>query len=194
LWVPDYAVLNVTSEFGASVTDKAARELLNANLGENFGTVYHEGYPLWRYSKHREPSTDFLDSLEDVLAFDAILMNTDRQIVNPNLLSRGDSWFLIDHTRAILLAKKPQEPGKLSPAHIRSHCAYPALRQKHREYSRLMNHWRERITPDALTQLRSWVPAGWDTSGGDLDWIFGFLERRPECFEAIQRTLRETVR
>src|SRR6266404_6186492 len=83
--VPDYAIIEVPRSFPQRVRPETERRLLQSNVGSNFGTLYHEG-------KMRVQRDDLIKSsemlrglLEDVIAFDATVMNGDRKSSNSNL-------------------------------------------------------------------------------------------------------------
>lgn len=194
--VPDYAVVEVPEELPASIADPAVRELLTRNRGENFGLVYREGFMLWD-PDHRSPSPDLLDGLEDVLAFDATVINGDRKRPKPNLLLRGDSLLLIDHSLTLPVflwnATLQQESPLFPEEEVRQHCTYPVLIRRQREFRRMLERWRSCVDSMELARLRSYVPTGWERRPGELDQIFSFLYRRPLRFENISAALRSVM-
>src|SRR5262245_33379622 len=72
--VPDFAIVEVPAELPPSVQNRRARDLLAANVGENFGSEYHEGYARWN-PLDRPSSEVLIEALEDVLSFDAAVIN-----------------------------------------------------------------------------------------------------------------------
>lgn len=53
LTVPDYFVVNIPNALLDAMPERSLRELLAANIGANFGCIYHEGYALW--DPHQRP-------------------------------------------------------------------------------------------------------------------------------------------
>lgn len=192
LEVPDYAVIEVTQGFADVIRDNSTRNLLLNNIGPNFGSVYHESVALWD-PMFRNPSQVVIDQLEDILSFDSIVVNGDRQIDKPNLLHRGDELLLIDHSLALpvhlwsqqMLASSPLFPEE----HIKKHCARLCLEKQGRPYRKVLDNWQERITTQKLEELRAMLPASWEHNPGDIDKIFGFLDDRNRCFADMSNSL-----
>ena len=110
LKVPDYAIVEVTPlpiQFM-----RGTRNLLLKNIGENLQQWFHQSSALWQ-PMSREPSQAVIDQLEDILTFDAIVINGDRQSSNPNLLYRGDPFVIDAHWQVHL----PNQQA-LVPCHI----------------------------------------------------------------------------
>jgi hypothetical protein len=191
--VPDYAIVNIPQKLLSTIASPEIRDLLTKNLGDNFGVEYCEGYDAWRPAT-KSCSDDFLNGLEEVLSFDATVMNGDRKAGNSNLLRRGEEWFLIDHSLALPVDAWPAGECPLYPdAEAKAHCAYPLLYGKGRQYENLTGAWQQAITPTELAGLRSFVPPLWESKPGDLDRIFDFLAHRPNVFNDLSAALRRVV-
>lgn len=195
--VPDYAVVDVPREILPGISDRSVRALLTRNVGQNFGCVYHEGMKLWEPT-HRPRSSDGFDALEDVLALDATVINGDRKKEKPNLLVRGDSMILIDHSLALpahLWANEQIEESPLLPdEQILEHCTQEALYERGRPFERLHTRWQAELAATDLDRIRAAIPPDWERRGGDLERIFSFLARRSARFTDIQVALRRIVR
>ena len=172
------------------------KDLLAGNIGENFGSVYQEGFALWD-ARQRLVSQEGLDTLEDILTFDATILNGDRQHGKTNLLRRGKKLLLIDHSFALPIHRFTEEQVKESPLFpersVIDHCASAALANKGREFTRLWGTWKTKVDGPALNLLRSFIPVNWEKQNGDLDRIFQFLMERPKRFDIISADLRRII-
>lgn len=192
--VPDYFIVEISPEMAAAVPDREAGNLLTANTGENFATLYMPGMGRFDPGVQR-PSVALLDALEDVLSFDGTVINGDRKASKPNLLWRGDNIFAIDHSYAIPVILWPpatQDAAQIFPdEQTTKHCAYPALKGRGRQFDRLLARWADSLKQADLVRLRSFIPASWESSPGDLGRIFRFLGERPQVFAEISAELRK---
>ena len=190
--VPDYAIVKVTRDFATSVHDKSIRHLLLRNIGENFGSVHNPFLALWN-ARYVNRSQVFIDRLEDILTFDAVVINGDRQISNSNLMFRGNLLVPIDHSLALPVYLWEQDmlmnPPLFPPRHIRKHCASQVLKRKGCLYRRVLDNWQERINSQKLDELRKMLPCSWENQQGDIDKIFSFLESRDLHFTDISTHL-----
>ena len=178
LVVPDYAIVEIDQDFVGSVTDSEDRARLQADLGENFGSVYQEDCakfsPGMRMAKERQ------GELESILAFDDYVLNNDRKASNPNLLIRGDNLFLIDHSLCFPHLASPaiQEPWRefLPDESIREHCIYQSLRQLKPDFEVFSTFVARELTDADIRVVLSLVPEGWQR-----------LDPRPISMEARER-------
>ena len=190
--IPDYAIVKVTRDFANSVHDKSMRDLLLKNIGENFGSVYNPSLALWNV-KYRTRSQELLDQLEDILTFDAVVINGDRSIFKPNLMYRRNLLVPIDHSLALPVHSWEQDmlnnPPLFPQKNILEHCAGQLLKRKGCLYRRLLDNWQERINRQKLDELREMLPCSWEYKQGDIDTIFSFLESRDLYFTDISTHL-----
>ena len=196
LKVPDYAIVEVTREFANSIHDRSTRHLFVKNIGENFGSVFHPSSALWQPTS-REPSQEVVNQLEDILTFDGIVLNGDRQISNPNLLYRGDQLFLIDHSLALPVywpsEQKLKSSSSFSEDNILDHCASLHLKGRDCSYSRVCDNWQARINTQKLDQLRAMLPPSWEHKQGNIDQIVRFLDRRNRHLANISTNLMRVL-
>jgi hypothetical protein len=190
--VPDYAIVKVTRDFANSVPDKSIRHLLMKNIGENFGSVHNPFLALWN-ARYVNRSQVLLNQLEDILTFDAVIINADRSIFKPNLMYRGDLLVPIDHSLALTVHLWEQEMlhnlPLLPQEAIRRHCAGQLLKGKNRLYRRILDNWQERINSQELDELREMLPCCWEYEQDDIDKIFRFLKSRDLHFTDISTHL-----
>lgn len=194
LLVPDYAIVEVTPEFASSVTDENVSKLLAANLGANFGTVFHPSLAQWQNGK-RIRSETILDQLEHVLTFDATVINYDRKHGRPNLLFRGDELYLIDHSLALMVCivnpGLSEEHDLFPDGEVYEHCASRHLTGKDLGYC----HIRDRFNGDCASRLisfiRSVIPSSWEGHPGQLEKLSSFLVNRSlQCHETRMNLIR----
>ena len=192
LKVPDYAIVEVTRDFADLTRGDDAHDLFLNNIGPNFGSVYHNSFALWNRMSHK-PSQVVIDQLEDILSFDSIVINGDRQISKPNLLYRGDEFLMIDHSLALPVHLWDQQALADSPLfpqeQIEKHCARSCLMYQDRSYRRVFDNWQERINTQELEALRKMLPAKWERRAGDVDKIFKFLHGRNRRFADMSDSL-----
>lgn len=194
LQVPDYAIVDVPRHFAESIPDTGIQRLLCANAGANFGSIYLQASGEWRPTD-RVDQTDMLDSLEDVLAFDAAVINGDRKARKPNLLQRGRTFYLIDHSLAVPVHTGEAPPDFLFPEEeVRQHCVHDALFNRGKPFCKLFRHWITTIPEQDWVTLRSWIPADWEERGDEVERVLGFLQRRAKHLEIIANDLRRVVR
>jgi hypothetical protein len=195
--VPECAVVEVPRGLAETVSDRRARDVLAANIGENFGTRYYAGFDRWR-ADNRASSQILRDALEDVLVFDATVINGDRKREKPNLLWRGERTLAIDHSFALPVHLWTDEQIADSPlfpeGEVRQHCTFRALADQGCGFNRVLARWAETITETELDRLRGWIPATWERRPGDLDRVFRFLRERSEKAAAISLDLRRILR
>ena len=194
--VPDYAIVDVTQDFAESVDDESTRELLLNNIGPNFGSVYDQSLYKWE-SGYPSRSQVLIDQLEDILTFDAIVINIDRYGSNTNLLYSHDLLVPIDHSLALPVHSWQQDmlvnPLSRLEINIREHCAGQLLKGKGCSYRRVFDRWQERIDAQKLEELRAMLPSPWEHEQGNIDKIFTFLKGRHRHFSDISTRLKEVL-
>ena len=186
--VPDYAVVSVDRPFIEVSSRHAEGARLQANGGENFGSV--------RLDSVLEGFCEERSAWAKVLTFDALSYNLDRKPSNPNVLWDGKVLFLIDQgliaptwTFAIDGTTSATLYGH---ANITLHAAFRLLQKAGDAYADTIEAWGEAwgrlITPEFLSWARKLVPAGWATQG-QLDELFAFLAARGSIARLQEREL-----
>lgn len=198
--VQDYAVIKVTKDFAESVRNKnpLVSDLLLQNIGEHFGSVHNKSLVEWSPRKYID-SQEMINQLEDILTFDAVIMNPDRRKKNPNLMYNRNLIVPIDHSLSLIsyLLKPtvfaiPPKP-LLHPDIILRHCASQYLKQKGCLYKKILDKWQERVNGCKLNELRKMLPCSWDNNQGHIEMIFNFLENRHRYFEDVSTRLIEVL-
>jgi hypothetical protein len=196
--VPDYCVVQTPAELADAARRPDIKELLRRNPGPNFGSVFIEGSSPWvPPDEGNRPSDIVCSDLEDVLVFDSTLVNGDRKKEKSNLLWNGGDLIPIDHSLALPVHQWTNEQIKESPLfpeeEVRAHSSFPSISGQEREFSVLLDNWRDSITAEDITELRTFIPEDWERAAGDLDRIFAFLQGRSGQFDATTEHLRRIV-
>jgi hypothetical protein len=107
--------------------------------------------------------------LEGVLAFDAYVLNDDRKESNPNLIVRGDSVVLIDHSLGFPHIASPAaaDPWNewLPDESVREHCTYPQLRETDPRFEAFVSFLNDELTDDDCRAVLDLVPDAWQRPG-----------------------------
>jgi len=194
LGVPDYHIVEIEPAITEAQHDRALRELLRRNIGLNFGCAYLPEAAPW--SPRRSIRTeDVFNAIEDVFAFDALVINNDRQREKPNLLATP-AVVMIDHSLAIPVHIWPEERHHvtLPDGELRKHCAFDSLHGNECGFDRVTGRWTERVDAVALDEMRRWLPQSWERVAGDVEKIYRFLRARSTHVLSIQDGLRRVTR
>ena len=196
LHVPDYAIVDIAQDFAESLDDNPRHDLLLNNIGPNFGSVYDQSLFEWE-AGGQVRSQVLIDQLEDILIFDAIVINIDRYESNTNLLYSHDLLVPIDHSLALPVWSWQHDmlvnPLPCLEINIREHCAGQLLKGKGCSYRRVFDRWRDRIDDQKLEELRAMLPSSWEHEQGAIDKIFTFLKGRHRHFSDISTRLKEVL-
>lgn len=198
LRVPDYAIVEVGPIFAGRAGGESDRPILERNRGPNFGSVEILPRPLaWR-PDCSIVSVELRQAIDDVLSFDATVLNGDRTNANPNLLWDGrDQVHVIDHGLAVPLHDEDETVVATSPllpeGEIRRHCGYPYLRGKRPQFALVHQVWSGTIDHEFWAGVRAVIPREWEGRPGELDRVFRFLTARSERFRDIMVELRRVV-
>ncbi|MGH9883970.1 MAG: HipA family kinase, partial [bacterium] len=141
LAVPDYGVAEVDRRFADSVSDEAIRSILVRNIGLNFASVVVPGCLTWN-PRQKTGSSQLESAVDDVISFDAAIVNGDRKESNPNLLWNGaDVVHVIDHGLACPVHRWDdttiEESPLLPDSEIQEHSCYRYLFGKARPFANL---------------------------------------------------------
>lgn len=99
--VPPCLLVELTPQFLESIPDPSVKALLLQAGQYGFGsTRLPDGFAPWIDVGTALPGTLAQQALE-ILAFDCWLTNTDRMSNNPNLLTNGKTFAIIDHEHAL---------------------------------------------------------------------------------------------
>lgn len=197
LSVPEYGVAEIGSIFADAVRDSDVHQIVSRNIGPNFATVFLPRQLPWDASCTKL-SLDLRQAIDDVLTFDATIVNGDRKATKPNLLWDGnETVHVIDHGLACPVYDWSPEEVAESPLfpdrEIRGHAGFPYLRGKRCSFQELHGRWSAAISEPFWADVRAAIPPSWERRAGDLDRIFQFLMARSERFREIGLDLRGVV-
>ena len=113
---PTPVIVTWEQAFADSLDDPRAREIVTRSSPPAFGSTFvTEGFATWSAGR-KLTGDDVRQTALAIFFFDAMIGNSDRGGMKPNLLVRGDSFRLIDHEMAFQddqLILKPKPPWAL---------------------------------------------------------------------------------
>jgi hypothetical protein len=140
-------------------------------------------------------AADLRQAAAEIFAFDCLIENWDRRITNPNLLSDGRSFAIIDHelafvTVGVLFRQPPWKLGALTPSTCGSHALFQGLTGRQYDFSRLQSAW-EAVTEERLQAYRATLPAEWMSAGATADAALALIA---DVRDHIRPALAEVTR
>ena len=195
--IPESGLLEVTAEFAKTVPNPEIAQQLAQSAGWNFGArKVGSGYAA--VLAGRVPPPELLHTAAEIFAFDGFIQNSDRRPTNPNLLSNGSGYVMIDHELAfdfidgmVIGWRPPWEGGNLS--FLRGHIFYNVLRQTAPDYNRLAGAI-EALSAERIASYVDSVPAEWaggqDAAAKILDYLLLVKTNIPATLDAIQGVLK----
>lgn len=95
--VPELAFIELDATFGENEQDSEIQDLLRASAGVNLALKFLAGAFMF------DPIAESVNArlASQIVWFDALVMNVDRTVKNPNLLCWCDDLWLIDHGAAL---------------------------------------------------------------------------------------------
>lgn len=196
LRVPESCLLEITPEFADTVPRVEMAEIMRKSVGWNFGTKKLP--PAYSVVAPARPlPIHFRSTAAEIFAFDAMIQNPDRRVINPNCLTNGAELVILDHElgfsflAGVLFWERPWEGGNLS--FLRQHLFFEPLRQTLVGFDRLAGAI-EALEKSEIRRYADSVPAEWD-GGKDaadriLDYIVPLKQNILSTFEAIKAILR----
>jgi hypothetical protein len=157
LRVPELVKAELDPVLGRNEPDPEIRDLINASAGTNLGLAYLAG--AIAFDPIAPPRVD--PRLASQIAWlDALVLNVDRTAKNPNILIWNHELWLIDHGAALYFHHNwpDAEAGVRSPfAQIKDH----VLLGLASELDTVDTDFRSKLTPKAIHQVVSAIPAEW---------------------------------
>jgi hypothetical protein len=157
LLVPEIVLLDVDAQLAAAEPDAEIRELLQRSSGLNVGLDFLPG------SLGFDPANGFRPAPElcaDVVWFDGLVTNVDRDARNTNLLVWHKRLWLIDHGSALYIHhtwRDPESHARRPMTEIRSNVLLPYAASILEADERLAS----RLTPELLADVVALVPDDW---------------------------------
>lgn len=138
----------------------------------------------------------------EILAFDIFIANPDRTVANPNCLSNGRSFAILDHeaalfTEGIIGWKAPWKPGGIHlpkglPPRSR-HLFLEAVRGEAMDLRRLAGAF-DLVTPARLSEYRAALPPEWIETTPTIDGILAYLHELKDHIEHAIQNLKEALK
>lgn len=179
--IPEPVLVNFDQEF-INLLPPLEHEMaaqMNRSVFLAFGSAkLPAGFSLVIASKAIQPS--MRNQAAEIFAFDALIQNSDRRVVNPNCLSDGRDFAIIDHelafiTDGIIGWQPPWVPGSQESLRgMNPHLFYPMLMGHRYDLSRLQTAW-QMLSDARLGEYQDSLPSEWmydnNVAGGCLDYI-----------------------
>jgi hypothetical protein len=167
LAVPEIVLIELDPALGAAEPDPEIQDLITGSAGANVGLDFLPGSLPYTPAAGLQPAPD---TAAEIVWLDALVTNVDRTPRNPNLLVWHDRVWLIDHGAALYFHHRDWDPeadaAKPFPA-IADHVLLPGASSIVDADARLA----ERLTPDALREAVSLVPAEWADGERYVDYL-----------------------
>ncbi len=193
--------VRMSPEWIASIQNVALRQLLERSCPVAFGSLAAgAGWRSWtgedRLIGDRRPAA------LAIFVFDAFIENRDRNVGNPNLLIRGDTFRIIDHELCFRIRQclfprpEPWRAGYLHSAiqpGASGHVFGALLRgDRYLDFGPLRPAWMS-LSDDALSDYAACIPAEWvDAKGAITDALTHLRmvrDRIDECLTEVERAL-----
>ena len=134
IWVPSRVLVSITADTVSEEREDEFLDLFMASYGINLGFQYLQGARDIRPHEIEAVDEDFACQ---VLWLDALVMNMDRTLRNPNLMRWQDQWWVIDHGAALPFQYDWSAVAEQSPRH-------PQYAKEHHLFgdkAHLLNRW-----------------------------------------------------
>jgi hypothetical protein len=165
--MPQAGLIAIDAALGGVLpnSDAEVAEAIRKSAGVNFGTQFLTGgFRTWPVDMAIPLS--LLQVAAEIFAFDALIQNPDRRFDNPNVLTRGEEIFAIDHESAFsfIYAIGQAEPAwKVANfTFLESHVFYQGLKGRRVEIDRFAGALRA-ISDDDILGWSAAVPIEWKT-------------------------------
>jgi hypothetical protein len=157
LRVPELVNAELDPVLGRNEPDPEIRDLINASAGTNLGLAYLAG--AIAFDPIAPPRVD-PRLASQIVWLDAFVLNVDRTAKNPNILIWNHELWLIDHGAALYFHHNwpDAKAGVRSPfTQIKDH----VLLGLASELDTVDPDFRSKLTPKAIQQVVSAIPAEW---------------------------------
>lgn len=195
--IPEACLLEVTPEFVSTLQLPKVAESFKRSIGRNFGsTKAPAGFSV--VLPQRTPPVEQRQTAAEIFAFDAMIQNADRRTNNPNCLTNGGKYTIIDHELAfdfvggaVIGWKPPWGGGNLRFLH--NHIFFQALQRAPMNFDRLAGAF-EALPEERIKSYTSSIPLEWEGGQDAAQEVLSYLLRLrmniPATLEAIHGVLR----
>lgn len=180
LRVPEPVLVEIPPGFEEVVFNAPEhRELVRQSHGMNFGTIALGTD--WKTWPVQMPTRSFpKQTVHDILTFDALVQNTDREADNPNLLWCGSEIAILDHEKCFGNLAVADGPYAWRPflGHrpLQRHCLRGAIDQSvrfsHRIHQEMIGVELENTMPELISEAMDFFP----NAAVDLDRISAYFD------------------
>ena len=195
--VPEPVLVELPSDWIASVTEPATREALRASLPVAFGSKQvGPQFSTWKPETRLTPA--MMPVALAIFAFDALIANPDRRAENPNCLVRGEELRIYDHEMAfthhmVIPRLEPWQPGALQDLMAPGrHIFRDRLRGRVLDFDPVRAAWAA-LSDGMVDGYLTALPAEWASAAADaaaaIRIIKGVRDRMEECLTEIARVL-----
>jgi HipA-like kinase len=158
------------------------------------------GFSVW--AADREINEQSVEAAAEIFAFDALTLNADRRLKNPNCLWNGRSFAIFDHELGLdsaqvgtLLLPAPWQPNGLGALTQGEgeHVLFGGLRHREPSLTRLQAAWHD-IDAERLEAYRAAVPHVWlvqcTTALDDaITYLNSLRDHIDEAFDGVRSVL-----
>ena len=158
------------------------------------------GFSIW--SADREISDQAVEAAAEIFAFDALTLNADRRVKNPNCLWDGKAFAIFDHELALdssqvgtILLPAPWQPNGFAmlTQGDGEHVLFRGLRQREPSLTRLLAAWHA-IGAERLEAYRNAIPKEWlmqDITALDdaIVYLNSLRDHIDEAFDGVRGVL-----
>jgi hypothetical protein len=158
------------------------------------------GFSVW--SADREIDDQAIEAAAEIFAFDALTLNADRRLKNPNCLWNGKSFAIFDHELALdsaqvgtILLPAPWQPNGLTmlTQGEGEHVLFRGLKQREPSLTRLQAAWHG-ISVERLDAYRGAIPDEWRAQDVKaLDDAIGYLKSLRDHIDASLDGVRSVL-
>lgn len=157
LHVPELVLIELDPAFGSTEGDPEIQDLLKARAGLNLGMKFLPGALMF------DPLAEKVDPrlASEIVWFDALMLNVDRTVRNPNLLCWKDALWLIDHGASLYFhhnwAGDFMARSRMPFVPLRDHVLLPSAQ----ELNQVDAEWAQALTEQGLRDIMNAIPDPW---------------------------------
>ena len=194
--VPDYFIVEIQADLLSLEVDDAIAQRILTNQGHNFGSTYLRSTQIWK--ARRRPLGDTLSRFfGNLLEYDCVIVNADRDVEASNVLWNGEDCFPIDHSGILYSCRADDARYKrflkrplLPDPTVQVHVGFQMLEGRVPGTNGVFPKWEELPVDEILSEIRAVLPPQWESNPGDFDRIFDLLHRRVHHLQEISSQLR----
>lgn len=195
--VVEPVIIEITEEFVDLVKGKEYFLKCNKSIGYNYGSTFVKGYLI--VDNNIGLSDRQKEQAQNIIAFDTLIGNVDRNAQKPNMITNGDNIILLDHELAfsfirVLSFLKNKTPWVLNEEDqtiMIKHCLYSRVKgcvDKLDEFGEKMTRFDEEFWEN----VRSNIPDEWYSHDEFIEiktHVNSMIENRDEFIKNIKHIL-----